>query len=317
MTDPRLLDPAVIQRAELLGLNARQIVEGHMAGAHKSPLRGMAVEFAQHREYTPGDDLRHLDYKVLGRTDRHYIKQYEQETNFVAHLLLDGSESMQYGSGAITKFEYARQMAATLAYLILLQRDAVAVSIFDSAVWDRQPRTDNIGRIHDILLKLAAFDPGEQTDIGRILNDLAVELKRKGIVILISDLLDDEERVLKGIQHLLFGGHEVLIFHVMDHAEIDFPFTGSVEFVGLERLSRLTTQPAAVRKSYCAEVQAFRDRVRIACERNRCHYVFVDTSQPWGDVLSRYLAFKRKKHGGPKTPHQSGSCKLEPRIIAK
>jgi uncharacterized protein (DUF58 family) len=291
--ESRLLDPAVIQRAEMLGLNARQIVEGYMAGAHKSPLRGMAIEFAQHREYAPGDDLRHLDYKVLGRTDRYYIKQYEQETNFVAHLLVDGSESMQYGSAKITKFEYARQMAATLAYLILLQRDAVAVSIFDTAARQRRPRTDNMGRMHDILMTLSAFDPIEQTDIANMLHDLAAELKRKGIVILISDLFDDEERIIEGIQHLMFGGHEVLVFHVMDHAEIEFPFTGSVEFVGYERGTRLTTQPAALRKSYCAEVQAFRDRMRVACERNRCHYVFADTSQPWGEVLSGYLASRQ------------------------
>jgi len=291
--DSRLLDPAVIQRAEMLGLNARQIVEGYMAGAHKSPLRGMAIEFAQHREYSPGDDLRHLDYKVLGRTDRYYIKQYEQETNFVAHILLDGSESMQYGSGRMTKFEYARQVAATLAYLILLQRDAVALSVFDSAARERQPRTDSMGKLHDILMKLSAFDPTEQTDIGRMMHDLAVEMKKKGIVILISDLFDDEEKILKGIQHLLFGGHEVLVFHVMDHAEVEFPFTGSVEFIGLERGPRLTTQPSALRKSYCAEVRAFRDRMRLACERHRCHYVFVDTSQPWGEVLSGYLASRQ------------------------
>jgi uncharacterized protein (DUF58 family) len=291
--DSRLLDPAVIQRAEMLGINARQIVEGYMAGAHKSPLRGMAIEFAQHREYAPGDDLRHLDYKVLGKTDRYYIKQYEQETNFIAHLLLDGSESMQYGSAKITKFEYARQIAATLAYLILLQRDAVAVNVFDTAARARQPRTDNMGRMHDILMKLSAFDPAGQTDIGRMLHDLAVEIRKKGIVILISDLFDDEERIVSGIQHLLFGGHEVLVFHVMDHAEIDFAFTGSIEFIGLERGARLTTQPAALRKSYCAEVKAFRDRMRLACERLQCHYVFVNTSQPWGEVLSGYLASRQ------------------------
>lgn len=288
-----LLDPAVIQRAELLGMNARQIVEGYMAGAHKSPLRGMAIEFAQHREYTSGDDLRHLDYKVLGRTDRYYIKQYEQETNFVAHLLIDGSESMQYGSGPLTKFDYARQMAATLAYLILLQRDAVAVSIFDTAARQRQPRTDSLGRMSDILLTLAGFDPTAQTDIARMLHDLASELKRKGIVILISDLFDDEERILEGIQHLLFGGHEVLVFHVMDNAEIEFPFTGSVEFVGLESGPVVATQPAALRKSFRAEVDAFRNRMRLACERNRCHYVFADTSHPWGEILSGYLASRQ------------------------
>jgi uncharacterized protein (DUF58 family) len=291
--DSRLLDPAVIQRAELLGINARQIVEGYMAGAHKSPLRGMAIEFAQHREYAPGDDLRHLDYKVLGRTDRYYIKQYEQETNFVAHVLLDGSESMQYGSGKLTKFDYARQMAATLAYLILLQRDAVAVSVFDSAARERQQRTDSMGKMHDILMKLSAFNPTEQTDIGRMLHDLAIEMRKKGIVILISDLFDNEERILEGIQHLLFGGHEVLVFHVMDHAEIDFPFTGSVEFLGLENGPKLTTQPAALRKSYCAEVDAFRERVRLACKRNRCHYVFADTSHSWGEVLTGYLASRQ------------------------
>jgi uncharacterized protein (DUF58 family) len=291
--ESRLLDPAVIQRAEMLGLNARQIVQGYMAGAHKSPLRGMAIEFAQHREYAPGDDMRHLDYKVLGRTDRYYVKQYEQETNFVAHLLVDGSESMQYGSGETTKFEYARQMAATLAYLILLQRDAVAVSIFDTVARKRRPRTDKMGRMQDILMTLSAFEPMEQTDIAHMLHDLAAELKRKGIVILISDLFDDEERVVEGIQHLLFGGHEVLVFHVMDHAEVEFAFTGAVEFVGLEGGPRVTTQPAALRKSYCAEVRAFRDRMRLACERNRCHYVFADTSHAWGEVLSGYLASRQ------------------------
>jgi len=291
--ESRLLDPEVIQRAELLGLTARQIVEGYMAGAHKSPLRGMAIEFEQHREYAPGDDVRHLDYKVLGRTDRYYIKQYEQETNFVAHILLDGSESMQYGSGARTKFEYAREMAATLAYLILLQRDAVAVSVFDAAERKRQPRTDSIVRINNILVTLAAFEPTEHTNIARMLHDIAGELRRRGIVIVISDLFDDEERVIEGIQHLRFGGHEVLVFHVMDNAEVEFPFTGTVEFVGLERGARLKTQPAALRKSYCAEVAAFRERMRLACQRNGCHYVFADTSQPWGEVLSGYLASRQ------------------------
>src|SRR5438105_507035 len=189
----KLLDPQTIQRAELLGIQARQIVEGYMAGAHKSPYRGIAIEFAQHREYVPGDDIRHLDYKVLGRTDRYYVKQYEQETNFVAHILLDGSESMKYGSGKIAKLDYAKKMAATLAYLILLQRDAVSVQIFDNQIRERQPRTDSLARIHNIMLKLAAFEPREGTNIAQMLHDLALQIKRKGIVILISDLFDNEE----------------------------------------------------------------------------------------------------------------------------
>jgi uncharacterized protein (DUF58 family) len=288
-----LLDPLTIQRAELLGLQARQIVEGYMAGAHRSPFRGIALEFAQHREYVPGDDTRHLDYKVLGRTDRYFIKQYEQETNYVAQIMLDGSESMKFGSGKLTKFDYARQMAATLAYLILLQRDAVSVGIFDQTMRERQPRTDSLAKIHQIMTVLAAFEPSEKTNVAQMLHDLAGQFRRKGIVILISDMLDDEEKIIEGIQHLRFNGHEVLVFHVMDHAEIAFDMTGTVEFIGLEGGPHLTTQPAALRKSYLAELNAFRERVRAGCDRNKCHYIFVDTSQPWHEVLSAYLASRQ------------------------
>src|SRR5580704_19450876 len=149
-SDSKFLDPVAIQRAEVLGLQARQIVEGYMAGEHKSPYRGFSIEFTQHRVYVPGDDIRHLDWKVLGRSDRYYIKQYEQETNYVAHLLVDGSESMKYASGEISKLDYARTVAACLAYLILLQRDAVAVGVFDSKVQEHHPRTDSLAKIHEI-----------------------------------------------------------------------------------------------------------------------------------------------------------------------
>jgi uncharacterized protein (DUF58 family) len=288
-----LLDPQTIQRAELLGLQARQIVEGYMAGAHRSPFRGIALEFAQHREYVPGDDTRHLDYKVLGRTDRYSLKQYEQETNYVAQIMLDGSESMKFGSGHLTKFDYARQMAATLAYLILLQRDAVSVGIFDQTMRERQPRTDSLAKIHQIMTVLAAFEPTAKTNVAQMLHDLAAQFRRKGIVILISDMLDDEEKIIEGIQHLRFNGHEVIVFHVMDHAEIAFDMTGTVEFIGLEGGPRLTTQPSALRKTYLSELNAFRERVRAGCDRNKCHYIFVDTSQPWHEVLSAYLASRQ------------------------
>ena len=293
----KLLDAETIQRAELLGMQARQVVEGYMAGAHKSPYRGVAIEFAQHREYVPGDDIRHVDYKVLGRTDRYYIKQYEQETNFVAHVLLDGSESMQYGSGKVTKFDYARQMAATLCYLVLLQRDAVAINIFDQQMRERQPRTDSMGKIHNIMTTLAGFVPTEGTNVAQMLHDLAAQIKRKGIVILISDMFDDEEKVLDGIQHLRFGGHEVIVFHVLDKAEITFDFDGTVEFIGLEKGPRILTQPAALRKSYLREMNAFRERVRLGCERNRCNYVPVITSQPWSEILTSYLATRQHRYG--------------------
>ncbi|HEY0454989.1 MAG TPA: DUF58 domain-containing protein [Verrucomicrobiae bacterium] len=287
-----LLDPMAISRAESLGLNARYIVEGYMAGEHKSPYRGFAIEFAQHREYAHGDDTRHLDWKVLGRTDRYYIKQYEQETNYVAHILLDGSESMKYGSGKITKLQYGKMMAACLAYLIMHQRDAVSLAMFDTAVRDFTPRSDNLASVHNLLTKLAAFEPSNQTNIATVLHDMAHQIRRKGIVILISDFFDDETKVLEGIQHLRFGGNEVVVFHIMDPYELEFPFTGLVEFDGLESIPKILTRPSEIRKSYLREVEAFRLRLRSGCEKNQCHYLLVNTAHSLHEVLSGYLAFR-------------------------
>ena len=287
-----LLDPVAISRAESLGLNARFIVEGYMAGEHKSPYRGFAIEFAQHREYTHGDDPRHLDWKVLGRTDRYYIKQYEQETNYVANLLLDGSESMRYGSGRLTKLHYGKMMAACLAYLILHQRDATALGMFDTTVRDYAPRSDNLATIHNLMARLAGFEPKEQTNIAAVLHEMARQIRRKGLVIVISDFFDDEAKVLEGIQHLRFGGNEVVVFHLMDPYELEFPFTGQVEFDGLEGIDKIQTCPAEIRKSYLREVDAFRQRLREGCERNNCHYTLVNTAQPLHEVLSAYLAFR-------------------------
>ncbi|MCX6902150.1 MAG: DUF58 domain-containing protein [Verrucomicrobia bacterium] len=296
--DPKqLLDPLTVSRAESLGLAARFIVEGYMAGEHKSPYRGFAVEFHEHREYTHGDDTRHLDWKVLGRTDRYYIKQYEQETNYVAHLLLDGSESMKYGSGSLTKLHYGKMMAACLAYLILHQRDAVALGIFDTTVRDYAPRSDAKAIIHHLLTRLAAFEPQGQTNLGTVLHDLAHQIRRKGIVVVISDFFDEEEKILDGLQHLRFGGHEVIVFHVLDPWELEFPFTGLVEFEGLEQLPKILTRPAEIRRSYLGQMETFRARLRGGCERNQCHYVLVNTAQPLHEVLSGYLAFRLRTTG--------------------
>jgi uncharacterized protein (DUF58 family) len=292
-----LLDPEVISKAEALGLQARYMVEGYMAGEHKSPYRGFAIEFAQHREYSHGDDTRHLDWKVVGRTDRYYIKQYEQETNYVANILLDGSESMKYGSGKLTKLHYGKVIAACLSYLILNQRDAVALGLFDSAMRDYAPRSDNRATVHNLMARLAAFEPKAQTNIAAVLHDMARQIRRKGIVIIISDFFDDEQAVLDGIQHLRFGGNEVIAFHVMDPYELEFPFMGLVEFEGLEQVPKILTRPGEIRKSYLREVEAFRARLRDGCERNNCHYVLVNTSQPLDEVLSAYLAFRLRTAG--------------------
>ena len=293
MTDAkRLLHPEAIKRISRMELRARYIVEGYMAGEHKSPYRGFAVEFAQHREYSQGDDVRHLDWKVLGRTDRYYIKQYEQETNYVANILLDGSESMKYGSGKLTKLQYGKMMAACLAYLILYQRDAVALGLFDTTMRDYTPRSDNKATIHSLMSKLAAFEPTNQTNIATVLHDMARQIRRKGIVIIISDFFDDEANILDGLQHLRFGGNEVIVFHTMDPYELEFPFTGLVEFDGLEQIPKILTRPSEIRKTYLREVEAFRLRLRAGCDRNQCHYVLVNTAQPLHEVLSGYLAFR-------------------------
>ncbi len=289
-----LLDAEAISRAESLGLAARYIVEGYMAGEHKSPFRGFAIEFTQHREYVPGDDIRHLDWKVLGRTDRYYLKQYEQETNYVAHLLVDGSESMKYGSGSISKLHYAKMIAAVLCYVILHQRDAVSLGVFDEKLQTYVPRTGNLQSMHNILSLLAGFNPTRQTNIGQVLHEMAGQIRRRGIAVLISDLFDDEQQVLDGIQHLRFGGHEVIVFHVLDPFELEFPFNGLVEFEGLEQSPKLLTRPREIRKSYLREFDAFRARLREGCERQNCHYTMINTATPLHEVISGYLAFRRK-----------------------
>ncbi len=289
-----LLDPDAIARGDALGILARTVVEGYRVGEHRSPFRGFAIEFAQHREYTIGDDTRHLDWKVLGRTDRYYIKQYEQDTNFVAQIILDGSESMNYGSDKISKFEYARMLAACFACLVLSQRDAIALHVFDTEMRETMTRTDNIARIHNIMHRLAAFSPTQPTQIGRAISDVARMTKARGIIVVISDLFDDEAAFEKGIQQLRFGGSEVIVFHVMDPYELEFPFQGTVNFVGLEGMKEMKTNPQGIRKSYLDAVNAFCKRMQLVCDRSGCHYILANTKLPLAEMLSSYLAFRHK-----------------------
>ena len=288
-----LLDPDAVSRGSTLGLMARQIVEGYRVGEHRSPFHGFAIEFAQHREYTTGDDTRHLDWKVLGRSDRYYIKQYEQDTNFVAHLVVDGSRSMNYGSAAVTKLHFAKALAACLAYVILLQRDAAALAVFDTAMKEYIPRTDNLGRIQHIMDRLAAFEATGETRLGTALEQVAQHTKHRGITVLISDLFDDEEGLIKGLQRLRFAGNEVVVFHTLDPYELTFPFTGTWKFRDLEGSNFFQASPADIRKAYLREFDEFRSRMRLACEKFNVHYVLADTGKTLAEVLSAYLAFRR------------------------
>ena len=201
---------------------------------------------------------------------------------------------MKYGSGKLSKLQFGKMMAACLAYLILMQRDAVALGLFDSSVRDYAPRSDNKASIHSLMTRLAAFEPKEQTNIAVVLHDMARQIRRKGIVIIISDFFDDEQKILDGIQHLRFGGNEVIVFHTMDPYELEFPFVGLVEFDGLEQVPKILTRPAEIRKTYLREVEGFRQRLRDGCERNNCHYVLVNTGHSLHEVLSGYLAFRAR-----------------------
>jgi uncharacterized protein (DUF58 family) len=285
-----LLRPDVIARAQALGLKARTVVEGLRVGDHKSPFRGFSVEFVQHREYVPGDDIRHIDWKSYGRSERYTIKQYEQETNFAAHILLDASRSMLYGQGESNKLDYAKVLAASLAYLVIHQRDSAALAVFDQDWRARFPPSGQPGHVMTLLAALEGTRAQEKTSIGPLLHDLAQQVRRRGLVFLISDCFVELEPLLKGLQHLRFQGHEVTVFHVLHRDELEFPFEGNVKFDFLEGPLRVLTRPHLIRPAYRRAVQAYLKELQAGCERNRCDYLLTDTSRPLAETLAAYLA---------------------------
>lgn len=291
---PALLDPAALNRAESLGLLARRIVEGYKVGEHRSPLKGFAIEFAQHREYALGDDVRHLDWKVLGRADKLYLKQYEQDTNYIAHLLVDTSGSMGYGSGPVTKLHYAKLLAATLAHVILGQRDAVSLGLLGESPATLLPRTDTPQRLPLLLDTLANAAPSGRVDIAAQLARLSPALKRRSLVVIVSDFLDGDAALLAALPRLRYQNCETIVFHVLDHAELELPFRDNVRFEGLEGEQPLVTRPDDFREAYRAEVKKFCDDLRLGCERADAHYVLADTSHPLAEVLGGYLAFRNR-----------------------
>lgn len=293
----QLLEPKTLTKAEALGMHARKIVEGAMAGRYKSPFTGFAIEFHQHREYVPGDDMRHMDWKVYGRTEKHLIKQYEQETNFDGCVLLDGSKSMQYGSGDMTKLDYGRILAAVLSFLVVSERNSLTLGVFDTETRAFYPKTTNPRAMTNICQMLVDFEPQDQSKIGEVLHSFANQLKAASITVIISDLFDDVTQILDGLRHLAFRKHEVVVFHVMDPYEIDFPFEGTVEFEGLEIEEKLTLQPHAIRKSYQEEVKKFLKEVRVGCEHFDINYVLCNTGEPVGEVLNEYLATRLRVTG--------------------
>ena len=287
----RLLDPEVVARLAHLDVRARLVVEGFIAGMHRSPFHGFSVEFAEHRPYMPGDPLKNLDWKVWARSDRYLVKQYTEETNLRCHLLLDLSGSMGFRSAraAMSKFEYAQSLCAALAYLMLQQQDAVGVLLFGD-----RPRAfvpARAVRSHfDVLIRtLAGAAPEGRTRLGPALHELAERIKRRGLVVLLSDLLDSPAEVLSGLQHFRHRNHEVIVFHILDPDEIDFPYTDASTFVDMESGAQLTTEPWEIAARYRERLEAWRSRYSRACREHLVDYVPLDTRTPFDRALLAYL----------------------------
>jgi uncharacterized protein (DUF58 family) len=293
----QFLDPKVLNKITRLDLKARHIVEGFVAGMHKSPYHGFSVEFAEHREYSPGDDLKHLDWKVFGRSDRLFIKEYELETNLRSHILLDTSESMDYGSGEQTKLELACHIAASMAYLILRQQDSVGMVTFDKEVKSFIPGSSAMGHLRPILGALGQVSAKNKTDLGTVFHSLAERFKQRGMVIVISDLFDKPETVLKGLSHFSHKRHDVIVFHVMDAFELTFPFERMTLFEGLEEYPKLLVDPRALRQAYLEEVEKFCDTLRKGCVKQSIDYVRISTDQALDVELSKYMASRLSIRG--------------------
>lgn len=283
------LTPEAIAKLSSMELRARAIVEGHFSGQHRSPYRGASVEFADHREYTPGDETRHIDWKVYARRDRLFVKEFDAETNLNVHLLVDVSRSMDYGA-AIRKLDYAAYLAAGLAYLATRQRDATGLILFDSEVRVELPPQTKPAHLQRVFDALEAATPGKDTNIAGALEAAAQSIKRRGIVVLISDLLDEIDPLLRALGYFRHRGHDVVVLQVMDPTELQFDFRGLTLFEDLESGERLLTQPSQVRAEYLRALREFMAQVRDGCRDRHIDHELLDTNRPFDVALTAYLS---------------------------
>jgi uncharacterized protein (DUF58 family) len=281
----------VLANLEGLDLQARLVVEGYVAGLHKSPYHGFSVEFAEHREYAQGDDIRHVDWKVWSKTDKYYVKQYEEETNLLTYLLLDVSESMAYASeGQVPKLRYAQWVASAIAYLVIQQQDSVGLATFNDRVQRYLRPSGQTSHLKELFHVMDTQPARAKSDLGMIFDDLAERFRRRGIVIVLSDFFDDPARILSGLRHFRHRRHEVVVFHVLDPAELDFPFRSTTLFKGLEDAGDLLTDPYALRRAYQDELASFLNDLKQGCQMADIDYVPLRTDADLGFALSSYLA---------------------------
>jgi uncharacterized protein (DUF58 family) len=292
----RFLDPAILSRLGTLELKARTVVEGFLSGLHRSPFKGFSVEFAEYRQYMPGDPLSTIDWKVYARTDRHYVKKFEEETNVECHLLLDVSASMGYGSKDVTKLRYGAMLAASLAYLMNRQRDAVGLMTFDERIVSMTPPSARPSHLRSILEALDHATVGSRTDVTKPLQVLAEGIGKRGIVVFISDLLDEPDRIIEGLRHFRFRGSDVIVFHVIDPAERTFPFDRATRFRDIELGDELMAVPSMVRAQYLESLEAALERYRRELGSTGIDYCLIDTSTPLDFALMSYLSTRRRAH---------------------
>jgi uncharacterized protein (DUF58 family) len=288
------LQPEVLSKISNMELRAKLVVEGFITGLHKSPFHGFSVEFSQHRPYNAGDSLRFVDWKVYGRTDRYYIKQYEEETNLKSYILLDVSNSMNYASERISKLDYGKQLGAALTYLMLTQRDAVGMVLFDRIIRKMLPPRSTFSYLQPIIQELDRVKSGEDTRISTVLHQMAEQIKRRGLIIIISDLLDEPEQILSGLRHFRHNRHEVLVFHLLDPQEIQFDFGGDVIFEDMETGEKIKTFPWYIKKEYQAKINQFIAGYQRMCHENRIDYQLITTDLSLDKALMEYL-IKRKR----------------------
>lgn len=296
----KYFQPEVLSKISRLELRARHVVEGFVSGMHKSPYKGFSVEFANHRPYVPGDDIRHIDWRVYAKADRYFIKEYEEETNMRVHLVLDCSGSMSYpqhsGTGRMTKWDYAATLAASLAHLLIYQQDGVGLTLFDSVIGRQLPVSTNRASLVGLAQMIEASAPENKTDLNVVFPQIAGELPQRGMVVILSDLLADVDGIVRGLQRFRHGRHDVLVLHVLDHDELEFPFADRTRFEGLEDLDQeILTDPQSLRASYLEALNAHVDQIRRACLNARIDYTLVSTADPLDVALTTFLATRLRR----------------------
>ena len=292
----KYLNPETVAKLDNMALRARLVVEGYIIGQHKSPYHGFSVEFAEHRAYGPGDEIRHVDWKLYGKTDRYYVKQYEEETNLKVYILLDISRSMKYTSKTVSKLDYASYLSAALSYLMLNQRDGTGLILFDEKIQTFIPPRSTSSHLNTILKHLEKPKLGSDTEIGSVLHEMAERIKKRGLIILISDLMDDQESVLSVLKHFRHNKQEVILFHILDRKEVDFDFNARTRFKDMESGSLLTTEPWQIKSSYKKRIQLLQHEYKKQCRKQLIDYVPLFTDQSLDIALNSYLN-KRQKLG--------------------